>query len=182
MLQEKLKQKKQLDVVGGAYFITGLSSEAPTAANVEYYAKIVKEKAVLRKIIDTAIQMSNTAYDPGKTSSEILDKAESLLCETSKDSKRSSFEGLEGMIHNVMDNWVDRKGVNHTGVPSGFIDLDDKLSGFQKSDLVLLGFNFSQNFTFCEVSNLTDFPIPYNDKFFSYQNNQLILINDNLTV
>ena len=51
-----------------------------------------------------------------------------------------------------------------------------------KSDLVLLGFNFSQNFTFCEVSNLTDFPIPYNDKFFSYQNNQLILINDNLTV
>ena len=51
-----------------------------------------------------------------------------------------------------------------------------------KSDLVLLGFNFSQNFTFCEVSNLTDFPIPYNDKFFSYQNNQLTLINDNLTV
>ena len=51
-----------------------------------------------------------------------------------------------------------------------------------KSDLVLRGFNFSQNFIFCEVSNLTDFPIPYNDKFFSYQNDELVLINDNLTI
>ena len=85
-LIEKLKQKKQLDVVGGAYFITGLSSEAPTAANVEYYAKIVKDKAVLRKIIETAVQMSDTAYDPGRSSGEILDKAESLLFESSKES------------------------------------------------------------------------------------------------
>ena len=51
-----------------------------------------------------------------------------------------------------------------------------------KSDLVLRGFNFSQNFTFCEVSNLTDFPIPYSNKFFSYQNDELVLINDNLTI
>ncbi len=137
-LIEKLKQKKQLDVVGGPYFITGLSSEAPTAENVEYYAKIVKEKAVLRKIIETAVLMSDTAYDPGKNSTEILDKAESLLFETSKDSKKTNFQDLEGMIHNVLDTWANRKGDNHTGVPSGFIDLDDKLSGFQKSDLIIL--------------------------------------------
>ena len=163
-LIEKLKQTKQLDIVGGAYFITGLSSEAPTAANVEYYAKIVKEKAVLRKIIDTAIQMSNTAYDPGKTSSEILDKAESLLFETSKDSKRSNFEGLEGMIHNVMDNWVDRKGVNHTGVPSGFIDLDDKLSGFQKSDLVILAARPSMGKTALALNLARNAAIKYQHK------------------
>ena len=50
------------------------------------------------------------------------------------------------------------------------------------SNFVLLGFSFSQNFTFCEVSNLTDFPIPYNDKFFSYKNDELVLINDDLTI
>lgn len=137
-LIEKLKQKKQLDVVGGAYFITGLSSEAPTAANVEYYAKIVKDKAVLRKIIQTAVQMSDTAYDPAKNSTEILDKAESLLFETSKDSKKANFQDLKGMIHDVLDNWGKRKGDTHTGIPTGFIDLDDKLSGLQKSDLIIL--------------------------------------------
>ena len=105
-LIEKLKQKKQLDIVGGAYFITGLSSEAPTAANVEYYAKIVKDKAILRKIIETAVLMSDTAYDPAKNSIEILDKAESLLFETSKDSKKTNFQDLEGMIHNVLDTWA----------------------------------------------------------------------------
>ena len=135
-LIEKLKEKKQLDLVGGAYFITGLSSEAPTAANVEYYAKIVKEKAILRKIIETAVEMSDTAYNPGKNSIEILDKAESLLFETSKQSQKSNFQDLENMIHNVLDNWSDTETQN--GILSGFIDLDDKLSGFQKSDLIIL--------------------------------------------
>ena len=137
-LIERLKQKKQLDMVGGAYFITGLSAEAPTAANVEYYARIVKDKAVLRRIIETAVSMSDTAYDPGKNSTEILDKAESLLFETSRDSKKTNFQNLQGMIHDVLENWGNRKGKSHTGVPSGFIDLDDKLSGFQKSDLIIL--------------------------------------------
>ena len=135
-LIEKLKQKKQLEMVGGAYFITGLSSEAPTAANVEYYAKIVKEKSILRKIINTAIEMSDTAYDPGKNSIEILDKAESLLFETSKQSQNSSFKDLEKMIHNVLESWGDKE--MKSGILSGFIDLDDKLSGFQKSDLIIL--------------------------------------------
>jgi len=163
-LIEKLKQKKQLDMVGGAYFITGLSSEAPTAANVEYYAKIVKEKAVLRKIIETAVQMSNTAYDPGKNSTEILDKAESLLFETSKDSKKSNFQDLEGMIHNVLDTWANRKGDSHTGIPSGFIDLDDKLSGFQKSDLIILAARPSMGKTALALNLARNAAVKYNHK------------------
>ena len=58
---DELKKSKKLDEVGGAYFITGLSSDAPSAANVEYYAKIVKEKEILRSIIQSAVQMSTQA-------------------------------------------------------------------------------------------------------------------------
>ena len=170
-LTEKLKQKKQLDMVGGAYFITGLSSEAPTAANVEYYAKIVQEKAILRKIIETAINMSNSAYDPGKSSMEILDKAESLLFETSKEADRSKFQGLEGMINIVLENWSQQGGENYTGIPSGFIDLDDKLSGFQKSDLIILAARPSMGKTALALNLARNAAINYDHKvgFFSLE-------------
>ena len=137
-LTERLKQKKQLDMVGGPYFITGLSSEAPTASNVEYYAKIVKEKAILRKIIETAINMSETAYDPSRNSMEILDKAESILFETSQESDRAKFKELDSLLHKTLENWGAQRDNNYTGIRSGFIDLDDKLSGFQKSDLIII--------------------------------------------
>ena len=170
-LIEKLKENKQLDVVGGAYFITGLSSEAPTAANVEYYAKIVKEKAILRKIIETAVQMSNTAYNPGKNSAEILDKAESLLFETSKDSNKSSFQNLEGTIHSVLENWGERKGDGCTGIPTGFLDLDDKLSGFQNSDLIILAARPSMGKTALALNLARNSAIKYGHKvgFFSLE-------------
>ena len=170
-LTEKLKQKKQLDMVGGVYFITGLSSEAPTAANVEYYAKIVQEKDILRKIIETAVNMSNFAYDPGKRSMEILDKAESLLFETAKEADRSKFQGLEGMISIVLENWSQQGGENHIGIPSGFIDLDDKLSGFQKSDLIILAARPSMGKTALALNIARNAAINYDHKvgFFSLE-------------
>jgi len=135
-LTEELKKNKQLDEIGGAYFITSLSSEAPTAANVEYYANIVKEKATLRNIIDTAISMSNAAYDMSENSTEVLDKAESLLFEISQTAGRGNFRQLDDLLHNVLDKISGDK--TRSGVRTGFIDLDDKLSGLQKSDLIIL--------------------------------------------
>jgi len=137
-LTEKLKEKEQLESIGGAYFITGLSSSAPTASNVEYYAKIVKEKATLRKVIETAINMGETAYDPGKNSVEILDKAESLLFEISQDSEKVQFIELDVLLQKTLENWGAQRDDNYTGIRTGFIDLDDKLSGLQRSDLIIL--------------------------------------------
>ena len=172
-LTEKLKQKKQLDMVGGAYFITGLSSEAPTASNIEYYAKIVKEKAILRKIIETAINMSNAAYSPGKNSIEILDKAESLLFETSQDSNRANFQTLDSFLHNALDNWEnhDKGNDNYTGVRSGFFDLDDKLSGFQKSDLIIVAARPSMGKTALALNLARNASVDYGHKvgFFSLE-------------
>ena len=73
-LIEQLKKTKKIDAVGGAFFVTGLSNDAPTASNVEYYAKIVKDKAILRTIINSSISMSELAYESSLSSIEILDK------------------------------------------------------------------------------------------------------------
>ena len=137
-ITEQLKKKNKLEAIGGAYYIIGLSSDAPSAENVEYYAKVVKEKAILRIIINTAIGMSDAAYSGHDDVSEILDKAEQMLYDLSQDAQRGLFTSVEPLLHQVLDNWGNRKSGMLTGVPTGFLDLDDKLSGFQKSDLIIL--------------------------------------------
>ena len=98
--------------------------------------------------------------------------------------KFKDFDTIES-IERLRDNFVsisdkyknDFLNDNKLPWPGFFIN-----KNLGKSDFVLLGFNYSKNFIFCEVSNLNDLPIPYNDNFFSYQDNQLVLINDDLTV
>ena len=135
---DELKKNNKLDSIGGTFCITGLCNEAPTAQNVEYYAKIVKEKAVLRKIISTAIEMSNSAYTENENSNEVLDKAEQSLFNLSKDAERGLFSHIDPLLHDVLDKWGTRKKGRLTGVASGFINLDNILSGFQESDLIIV--------------------------------------------
>ena len=137
-LIEELKKNKKLKSVGGAYYITGLTQEAPSASNAEYYAKIVREKEILRIIISTSIEMSVSAYDNSEEVSSILDKAEQSLFSVSEQANKRKFEELEPMIHNVLNIWGNRKKGEITGVSSGFQDLDNQISGFQNSDFIVL--------------------------------------------
>ena len=137
-LTDLLKKKKQLDLVGGTYYVTGLSNNAPSAQNVEYYANIVKEKEILRRIISVAIDISTEAYDSSEDATNILDKAEQILFSVSQDVQKGKFKSIEPILHEVLDIWGNRKSGSLTGVPSGFYDLDNLLSGFQKSDLIIL--------------------------------------------
>ena len=134
---DELKKMGKLEEIGGAYFITGLSSDAPTASNVEYYAKIIKEKEVLRSIIQSAVQMSTQAYESTEDATIILDQAEQILFDLSQDAERGHFKSIEPILHNVLDNWGSRKKGDLTGVPTGYFDLDNILSGMQKSDLII---------------------------------------------
>ena len=136
-LIEQLKKTKTIESVGGAFFITGLSNDAPTASNVEYYAKIVKDKYILRTIINSSISMSELAYESSLSSIEILDKTEQELFSLSQDAKKGIFVSIEPLLHEVLDNWSTRKKDGVLGIPSGFIYLDELLSGFQKSDLII---------------------------------------------
>ena len=134
---DELKKSGILEEIGGAYYITGLSSDAPSAENVEYYTKIIKEKETLRTIINTSVKMSTQAYESKEEALEILDYAEQTLFDLSQDAQRGRFEPIEPILHNVLDNWGNRKKGTFTGIPTGFIDLDDLLSGLQKSDLII---------------------------------------------
>ena len=133
----ELGKMGKLDEVGGAYFITGLSSEAPTASNVEYYVSIIKEKEILRSIIKSAVQMSTQAYESTEDATIILDQSEQILFNLSQDAERGRFKSIEPILHNVLDNWGSRKKGALTGVPTGYVDLDNLLSGMQKSDLII---------------------------------------------
>jgi replicative DNA helicase len=137
-LTDKLKKNKQLSEIGGAYYITGLSNNAPSAHNVEYYVQIVKEKEILRRIISVSIDISTEAYESQEDASNILDKAEQVLFNVSQDVQKGKFQEIAPILHKVLDTWGNRKSGSLTGVPSGFYDLDNLLSGFQKSDLIIL--------------------------------------------
>ena len=137
-LIEELKKTNNLDTIGGAYYITGLSQEAPSVSNSEYYAKIVKEKQILREIINTSIEMSSLAYEGQDEISTIIDKAEQHLFNISELSSKKKFEELSPMLDKVLEIWSNRKKGDITGVSSGFKDLDNQISGFQKSDLIVL--------------------------------------------
>ena len=136
-LTNRLKEIDKLEEVGGAYFITGLSSDAPTASNVEYYARIIKEKEILRSIIHSAVQMSTQAYESSEDATIILDQAEQILFNLSQDAERGRFKSIEPILHDVLDNWGSRKKGAFTGIPTGYYDLDNILSGMQKSDLII---------------------------------------------
>ena len=160
-LTNQLKKNKKLKDVGGAYYITGLSNDAPSSENIEYYSKIVKEKSILRNIIKVAIKLNDDAYDDQDEPVNILDKAEQTLFSLSQNAQARKFSEVDPILHEVLDQWGNRKSGALIGVPSGFYDLDNLLSGFQKNDLIVLAgrpsmgktalaLNFARN---CTVEN-----------------------------
>ena len=136
-VSDQLKKSGNLEEIGGAFYITELSVDTPTASNVEYYAKIIKEKEILRSIISSAGKMSTDAYDSTEDATVILDNAEQILFDLSQNAERGGFKPIEPVLHDVLDKWGSRKSGSLTGIPTGFYDLDDLLSGMQKSDLII---------------------------------------------
>ena len=137
-LIDQLNKNKQLKEVGDSYYITGLSKNAPSAENIEYYAQIVKEKFILRRVIQVSVNISSDAYDSKEDVTNILDRAEQILFNISQDAQKIRFQKIEPILHEVLDIWGNRKPGDVTGIASGFYDLDNLLSGFQKNDFIVL--------------------------------------------
>ena len=137
-ITDHLKKNKQLKNVGDSYYLTGLIEDAPTSENVEYYSDIVKQKYTLRTIINAAKDMSKEAYDEEYDPVEILDHAEKKIFELSQETERGEFVSINPVLEEVLKEWGTKTDSGLFGIPSGFLDLDEKLSGFQKSDLIIL--------------------------------------------
>ncbi len=175
----KLKKNKQIDDVGGAYFITGLVESVPTTANIESYAKIVLEKFMLRELIRASHELSKDAYNDQQDVGEILDAAEQTIFGITQDRLRGGFVPIDGILHDTFQN-LDRIASNPgslTGVASGLIDLDEITSGFQKGDLVIIAGRPSMGKTALALSVMRnaaiDFKVPVGMFSLEMANHQL---------
>lgn len=139
-VSEELKKKKSLEMVGGRAYIALLSTVVPTTSNAAQYGKIVAEKAVLRRLISSASDIIEKAYQEKMASEEVLDYAEQSIFEIAQTRQKKDFEPLKDVLWaNIakIDEMSKMDG-NLTGLTTGFLDLDDRTSGLQCSDLIML--------------------------------------------
>ncbi len=137
---DEMKKRKMLEAVGGRVYVAQLSADVPSVSNAVEYAKIVAEKAVLRRLIGTADEIAKKGYEESESTLDILEYAEKGIFEIAKSKQHSEMAKISEIILTNFEEISVRSqsqgGI--TGVPSGLIDLDRKLSGFQKSDMVVL--------------------------------------------
>jgi replicative DNA helicase len=139
-LREELQRRGELESVGGASYLTDLFEYLPTASNVDYHAKIVAEKAILRHLIDGATSIVEESYRGAEPAASILDRAQQRIFDISASRARQGFISMKQVVMDtfeIIQNLYDRKS-HVTGLESGFIDLDAKTAGFQKSDLIIV--------------------------------------------
>jgi replicative DNA helicase len=144
-LQDALKSTGRLDEAGGLGYLNALASGTPSAANVRRYAEIVRDRAILRRLITVSDEIATTALNPqGRDTRQILDEAESRVFQISEDGSRgrAGFQDLQSVLAQVVervDDLYNRENPNDiTGVPTGFADLDRMTSGMQPGDMIIL--------------------------------------------
>ncbi|MFH1461009.1 MAG: replicative DNA helicase [Patescibacteria group bacterium] len=140
-LTNRLEERNQLEEIGGTSYLTSLVNSVPTAAHVIHYAKIIKNKKVLRDLINSSTQISQLSYQEPEDVEILLDLAEQKIFGISQKSISQKFVHVKDSLEDAFER-LDRlhRGDEITrGVPTGFIDLDNHLSGLQKSDLIILG-------------------------------------------
>ncbi|MBA2939364.1 replicative DNA helicase [Paenibacillus sp. CGMCC 1.16610] len=139
-LTSLLQNKQQLEEIGGVTYLSELANAVPTAANIDYYAAIVEEKSMLRRLIRTATQIVTNGYANEDDVGSMLSEAEAKILEISQRRSSSGFVVIRDVLMEVfekVESLYSNKG-GATGVPSGFVDLDKMTSGFQRSDLIIL--------------------------------------------
>lgn len=139
-VSELLRKDGKLDAVGGSVYIADLINSVPTAANVEHYAKIVEEKATLRRLIDAGTKIVQEAFDEPEDVNVILDSAEKNIFNIALKRIKEGFYKIDSVLKKVLDK-IDRlyeKKETLTGIPSGFQDLDNLTAGFQNADLIII--------------------------------------------
>jgi replicative DNA helicase len=139
-LHNALKSKGRLDDVGGPVYLAELAEAVPVASNIDYYARIVRDKAVLRRLIQKSSDIATLCYEEAGDIDEILESAESAIFELTQSKINPSFNSLREILKSSIkrvEDLYERKELI-TGVPSGFTELDKLTAGFQPSDLIII--------------------------------------------
>ena len=139
-LTEALKRRGDLDACGGAAYLATLVDYVPTAANIAYYCKIVKEKALNRRLISVATEIITKGYDGQENVNEMLDGAQKALFDLAENKLRPQYYPVKDVIKDTfkMLQTLYEKKEQITGVPTGYIDLDHMTAGLQPGDLIIV--------------------------------------------
>jgi replicative DNA helicase len=140
-LNEYLKEQKQLEDAGGPAYLVGLWDAAPTAANAVYYARIVRDKALVRNLIHASTEVLRDAYDQAAPASELLEAAERKIFDIAQMGVSGNYITLEAALteaYHRIDARAQRGPMAVSGIATGYVDLDEKTAGFQNSELILL--------------------------------------------
>lgn len=139
---DELNSRKQLNKAGGANYVSELAANTPSAANIEAYARIVSEQATLRKLIGAASEIISLSHNPdGATADSLLSSAEQSFLEISEGRPRDNgFINVDNLLKGAIDRIEElyESGNTITGVTTGFTDLDEKTSGWQRADLIVI--------------------------------------------
>ncbi|AWE09165.1 MAG: replicative DNA helicase [Kurthia sp.] len=137
---EELSAKKELEDVGGLSYLTELASAVPTAANIAHYAKIVEEKALLRRLIRVASKIADDGYTREDEVEILLAEAEKKMLEVSNRKNAGDFKHVKDVLVQTFDNieQLQSRDGDVTGIPTGFRDLDKMTAGFQRNDLIIV--------------------------------------------
>src|SRR4030065_107431 len=140
-LTDYLRRQDELEAIGGVSYLSSLVNMVPTAANIRYHSKIVREKALLRGLLKSATEIASRVYEDNYEAEELVDFAEKSIFDISDKRVKASFVTLKEVIKGsfeMIERLYDKKETI-TGVPSGFRELDDLTTGFQKGDLIVVG-------------------------------------------
>ncbi|MGW8367976.1 MAG: DnaB-like helicase N-terminal domain-containing protein, partial [Gammaproteobacteria bacterium] len=152
-LSEHLERRNQLQKCGGLAYLGTLANETPSAANIQAYADIVRERSLLRSLIDAAGEIASSAFSPdGRSASALVDAAERRVFEIAERGKRhgSGFQSLRQILPSTVDRLdvLSHSDGDITGISSGFTQFDDLTAGLQRSDLIVsLGARFDDRVT-----------------------------------
>jgi len=137
---EELRRRNQLDSAGGQSYLVELTMKVTSAANVEYHARIVLEKAILRKLITESSKIAGRAFNPTEDAFDLLDDAEQSIFKISEWRLKKSFVSMDRALHSTLEMLESIHGKHEgvTGVPTGFRDLDTLTGGWQNSDLIII--------------------------------------------
>ncbi|WMM24677.1 replicative DNA helicase [Tissierella sp. MB52-C2] len=157
-LSEELKRRGTLENIGGVTYLANISSSIATTANVKYYCKIVEEKSILRRLINSCDDVIAKSYENSDEVNTIIEKAEKSIFDITQGRHREGFSPISEVLLDSFSQ-IEERAANQgtlTGLTTGFIDLDNKLSGLQKSDLVLLAARPSMGKTAISVNIVTN--------------------------
>ncbi|UCD52197.1 MAG: replicative DNA helicase [Phycisphaerales bacterium] len=138
LVRDELARHGQLDQIGGLEYLRRVIETVPSAANVIYYAEIVREKMLLRETIAAATEILNNAYDESGTASEKLDEAERRIFSVTNKRITSSAEALKDLVTRTFELIEKREGTHVTGLSTGYYELDDLTCGLQKGEMIIV--------------------------------------------